>query len=285
MRFLKPKTDPDEEIIRRPKSFGAKVLFVIKTIIAIIIAIVIAIAVVAWQLPKTRPFISSVPHLTYDCFSKLTNTVRDPVKRIVITGNILTPTNLVRKQLGISVGQSLWGFSAQKAYDKIQELPLVDTLKVNVDNDTDTIYVEITERKPIALWQSHGKISLINEKGDVIGMPRDPKKAGIDLQEHIPFVVGDDANTLIGPFLKEIKGQKKFLSEAATYSRIGHRRWNITMENGTILMLPEIAPVKTLNRFLKTDAKIHLIEKNPPTIDLRIAGQIIVKKGYGPKSS
>ena len=59
--------------------------------------------------------------------------------------------------------------------------------------------------------------------------------------------------------------------------RVGDRRWNIRMNNGTYIHLPENNTVAAWNRYAKLERQYKLLSKDNLSIDLLIPGQLIIR--------
>ena len=59
--------------------------------------------------------------------------------------------------------------------------------------------------------------------------------------------------------------------------RIGDRRWNIRMDNGVDVRLPENDPEAAWRRFARLEREHKLLKQDLLSIDLRIPDQLIVR--------
>ena len=59
--------------------------------------------------------------------------------------------------------------------------------------------------------------------------------------------------------------------------RVGDRRWNIRMDNGVYVRLPEKAPKAAWQRFARLEREHELLKQDLLSIDLRIPDQLIVR--------
>ena len=87
-----------------------------------------------------------------------------PVQHIVIEGRSLTPEGTLRTALSVSKGDKLLGFSLEAARARIERLTWVQHATVE-RRLPGTIVVQLTERRPFAVWQSRDKFVLIDRAG------------------------------------------------------------------------------------------------------------------------
>jgi cell division protein FtsQ len=129
----------------------------------------------------------------------------------------------------------------------------------------DTLVVDIVERKPAALWQNDGKLSLIDAKGVVL------EEVALDAMPDLPLLIGRDANrqaVALGTLMERAPALKPMLS-AATW--VGNRRWDLQFQSGETLALPEGegAAAKALVQFARIDGVRRLLGRGFARFDMR----------------
>ncbi|OSZ72585.1 hypothetical protein CAP39_04495 [Sphingomonas sp. IBVSS1] len=137
----------------------------------------------------------------------------------------------------------------------------------------DTLVIEVTERKPVALWQLHGKLAAIDISGRVLARDR------LERWNDLPILVGPGANARVRDALELIAatplGRDMF---AATL--VGGRRWDLRFKSGEVLALPD-QPGQAraaLASFARLDAKgpDRLLGGRFTRFDMRLPGRMIV---------
>src|SRR3546814_21045357 len=94
-------------------------------------------------------------------------------------------TTLVRA-LGLETGRPILAVDPAAARAALEALPWVASASVERQLPG-TVYIRLTERAPLALWQDQGVIQVIDRDGAVIpGV--EPRRFA-----HLPLVVGPDA--------------------------------------------------------------------------------------------
>lgn len=102
-----------------------------------------------------------------------------------------------------------------------------------------TINIRISERKPIAIWQYNKELFLIDSGGY-------PIKHDVSDFTGLPHFVGEGAN-IYGPnLLEKIARFHKTADNLRSAVRIGNRRWDFVLKNGTTIKLPENNPDSAL---------------------------------------
>ena len=151
----------------------------------------------------------------------------------------------------------------------LDNLPWVKTARVE-RRLPDTIYIRLQERNPVALWQSKGKLKLVDHDGSIL--------TDHDLEpfRDLLIIVGQDAPAHIGELagLLDLDPDLKARVEAAMF--VSDRRWDMRLKNGLTVRLPETDPGIALARLAKAQRDDGILDKNLTVIDLRDADRIIV---------
>jgi cell division protein FtsQ len=145
----------------------------------------------------------------------------------------------------------------------------------------DTLVVDIVERKPAAIWQQNGRLSLIDMEGVIL------EQVKLEAMPDLPIVLGAGANLHAGELgaLVQTVPQLKAMMEGATW--VGGRRWDIRFSSGETLALPEgeDASKKALAHFAKMDQATQLLGRGFVRFDMRVPGKFIVRVSSDPGSS
>ena len=141
----------------------------------------------------------------------------------------------------------------------------------------DTLVVDIVERKPTALWQDGGRLSLIDSEGVVLD------RVPISAMPDLPLLVGPGANSQsqkLDALLAEAPALRPQL-ESATW--VGRRRWDLNFQTGETVALPEgDAEAKAaIAKFAKLDKTAGLLGQGIVRFDLRVPGKMVVRLPRG----
>ena len=195
------------------------------------------------------------------------------VENVRIQGNAETSDIAVLEQLDIG-GKSLLSFDAAEARKRVVALPWVARATVR-KTYPDTLTIEIEERKPFALWQNDGDIFVIDKVGAKIVPLEENRFAGM------PFVVGDGANEKAADFLAEAMSQPAIAERMRSAVYIAGRRWDIHLENGLTVKLPEKAAAPALAQLVQLDSEQKLLSRDVVVIDLRQPDRVTLRLPEG----
>ncbi|QNA83121.1 FtsQ-type POTRA domain-containing protein [Sphingomonas sp. So64.6b] len=138
----------------------------------------------------------------------------------------------------------------------------------------DTLLVHIVERRPTAVWQDKGQLSLIAANGVWL----EPVRA--DAMPDLPLVIGPGANEQEAAYQRLLGAAPALrpLVKAATW--VGNRRWNLTFESGETLQLPEgNAPAAhALIKFAEMDGVKPLLGKGWLRFDMRDPTKLVARR-------
>ena len=192
------------------------------------------------------------------------------VQQIVINGRANTPEPLLRAALGVSTGDPILGFSVTGARDRIESLSWVEHVAVE-RRLPGTIFVDLTERRPFAIWQNQGKFLLIDRDGQIV-TNEDVAAFGA-----LPLVVGAAAPEHAAALLNLLEAVPDIRDRVAAAVRVGERRWNLQLKNGITVMLPEGHEQAALKRLHDLQVSQTLLDRPLVFIDLRLPDRLAVR--------
>jgi cell division protein FtsQ len=137
----------------------------------------------------------------------------------------------------------------------------------------DTLVVDIVERKPAALWQGPQQLALIDSDGTVID------RVPVTQMPDLPLLIGPGANLHERELNDLLGGAPTLKPQLVSASWIGGRRWDLTLQTGETIALPEgqDAAKKALSKFADLDKSTGLLGRGLLRFDLRLPGKMIVR--------
>lgn len=203
-----------------------------------------------------------------------------PIRHVVINGRGMTSEESIYDALGTNLGRPIFGFSVEAARQRIDELPFVDHATVE-RRMPDTVIINLTERTPVAVWQTHGHFTLINHAGEEVpDQGLTGKNAQAFLQ--LPLVVGDGANTAASGVIDALAKQPEVKSRVTALIRVGGRRWNVTLKDGTTVMLPEGEEAAAFARLTRYQGSMQLLDRPVVSIDMRLPDRMVIHQVPAP---
>ncbi|NUY39630.1 FtsQ-type POTRA domain-containing protein [Wolbachia endosymbiont of Litomosoides brasiliensis] len=203
-----------------------------------------------------------------DCLSSLLFSSGLSIDKVVITGNKLTNEkdilNLVNKT------QPIIYISLSKLADRIQSASKwikhvrIHRILPNI------LYINVDEHKPFALWKDNNKTSVIDSEGKVI----------VDDYPTDNFIVITGQNALSNlKFIRDILESKTQLSDyISSCVYVKNRRWNIILDNVSIVKLPEDNPHSAWDYLNHLQNTTNFTFSDWSIIDMRVIDKIFVKR-------
>jgi cell division protein FtsQ len=137
----------------------------------------------------------------------------------------------------------------------------------------DTLVIDITERKPVALWQYRRHLWAI----DITGKPLTDQ--GLVRFNDLPVVVGAGANTRVREALA-LMAASPLGGEVDAAVLVGSRRWDLKFRSGETLALPDTpaAAARAVKAFAKLNAQgeARLLGGQFTRFDMRLPGRMVV---------
>lgn len=194
------------------------------------------------------------------------------LRDVLVEGRENTPIEDLRAVVNLKLDQPILDADPQTLRTRVEALPWVATAQVERQLP-DIIHIRLNEHRPTAMWQHDGTFSLINKEGEVILTGGDD----IGVFSHLPLVVGNGAPRHAGQILAILQSEPHLNDQVKAAVRVSDRRWDVVMNNGMTIRLPEDNPEKAWSRLAQYDADNALFEKRLVAIDMRLPDRILVK--------
>ena len=155
---------------------------------------------------------------------------------------------------------------------ELLEFPYVRDARVS-RRYPDTLVVDIVERTPAALWQGEDRLFLIDEEGVVL------KRVPIADMPDLPLIRGRGANREMAQLERLLERVPSLRPQLASATWVGERRWDLNVQSGEILALPEgeREAGEALEKFMALDRKAPMLGLGVERYDLRLPGRAIAR--------
>ncbi len=192
------------------------------------------------------------------------------VDDVIVTGRIHITKDEILQHLGVRQGDAIFGVSIDAARASLSEIPWIKAVSVTRQLP-DKIIIDLTERKPAALWQYQKKMSVIDAEGRALTSDH------LDEYQSLPLVVGEDAPEHAADLLNLLQAEPTVAEQVASAVRVGGRRWDLRLKNGMSVKLPEKDAELALSRLAKEEADAKLFHREITAIDLRIPDELVIE--------
>ncbi|TDX63191.1 cell division protein FtsQ [Methylosinus sp. sav-2] len=171
---------------------------------------------------------------------------------------------------GVKPTHSLLFLDAETIRERLTALPLVESARV-LKLYPDRLIIALEGRRPFALWQRDGKLSVVAADGVVIDEMRDERFLGL------PFVVGEGAEKRLDEYMRLLEAAGDLKSRVRAGILVSGRRWSLDMTNGVEVKLPEQDPEAALAVLQRLQREARILDKDVISIDLRAPGRVAAR--------
>jgi len=192
------------------------------------------------------------------------------VNDVVVQGRGRTSGDAILAALGAARGTPMLAVSPSVAKTRLEALPWIRAASVERILP-DTLYVRMTERQPLALWQRKGKLELIDRDGTVVAVP------SLDEFADLIILVGDDAPKAASPLLEMLASEPTLRSHVTAAVRVGGRRWNLKLDSGMAVELPEDNVGAAWHQLAQLDRTDGLLKRDILKVDLRLPDRLVLQ--------
>lgn len=196
------------------------------------------------------------------------------VREVLVAGRAETDAATLLEVVDIERGTPILAVDLDAVRERVTALPWVKTARVE-RHLPDTLYIALTERRPLALWQRHGSLALVDDEGVVI-----PNRE-LGRFASLPIVIGDGAPERAREALAMLAGEPDLLVRVRALTWIGDRRWTVRLDDlqggGIDVQLPESGAAAAWSQLASMERDHGVLKREVTAVDLRIPNQLIVR--------
>jgi cell division protein FtsQ len=191
---------------------------------------------------------------------------------VTVEGREYVERDAILAALGVSAGDSLLGIDLQAARKRLEAIDWVASATVE-RRLPDTLYVTMKERRAVAIWQNGAEYTLIDKNGRTVRASKMPPGA-----EKLLLLGGPGAPEHVGELLLLLAYEPSIAGQLRAAVWVGQRRWNLVLNNGVEIWLPEEDAVAALQQLVKLDDKHKLLSREFGVVDLRLPDKLYLRK-------
>ncbi len=192
------------------------------------------------------------------------------VQEIRIEGREFAPREALLAAIGITPGEAILDFEPSAAKQRLEQIAWVETAHVE-RRLPGTILIRITERRAFAVWQREGRFSVIDREGRVMATER------LEAFGPLPLVVGIGAERVAAPMIDLLRSTPEIADRVQAIIRVSERRWNLRLQNGADIMLPEGHEEAAITRLAELQARDKLLDRPLAAVDMRLPDRLVVR--------
>jgi cell division protein FtsQ len=191
-----------------------------------------------------------------------------------VIGRTRTERAEILEAVALQQGEPILALDLYAARERLEALPWV--MEATVERRLpDLVYVTLVERKAMAIWQLDGSLSVVDQAGEVIPDAKAEDFAGL------PLIVGPGAAAAAEGLFVLFATDPELATRVSAAVRVGERRWNLRIEPGIDVRLPEEGAVEAWQMLGRLDRENGLLSRDVVVIDLRQPDRLLVRPAPG----
>lgn len=205
-----------------------------------------------------------------DARDAMANAAGFRIKTVSVSGQKHLDRASILAAAGVTERASLLFLDVDAARARLKAVPWIAEAAVR-KLYPDRVEIVVTEREPFALWQLAGRVSVISREGTVIAPLSGTEFASL------PLVVGPGSGPRAGEFLAALDHYPRIRSRVRACILVAERRWNLRLENGLDVLLPESGIEAALGLLSRLDHEKQLLSRDITVVDLRLPDRVSVR--------
>lgn len=193
---------------------------------------------------------------------------------VTVVGRRHVPREALFLALGVERGQPTLAIDAAEVKARLERLPWVRRARVE-KRLPGRLLVVLEEHEPIAIWQSAGHYALVDRSGATIA------ERHLERYRHLPVLTGAEAPMHAAALMDLLASEPRLALRVAGAMRVAGRRWNLFLDNGVEVRLPEVDPAAAWHELARLAARHGLLQRDLRAIDLRLPDRVTVRLAPG----
>lgn len=169
----------------------------------------------------------------------------------------------IRTVLPVEFPLSSFDLDLEDMRQTVAALPAVADARLRV-RPGGILQVNVTQRVPVAVFRAPDGLKLIDAEGVLI----QNIIARADRSD-LPLITGDGARDALAEGLEIYATAGPLAPRMRGVVRMGERRWDVILESGQRVLLPNIDPVPAFERVVALNQAQDLLERDVAVVDMR----------------
>jgi cell division protein FtsQ len=192
------------------------------------------------------------------------------IENIEVVGRTQTAARDVMLAIEARRGTPILAIDIAAARAELERLPWVQSATIERRLPA-SLNIRLIERRPLALWQRHGRFSVLDTEGKEI------RNADPGAFRHLLTVIGDDAPGHAATLIATIAAAPELKTRVAYAQRVNQRRWNLVLEDGLEILLPEEDAGGAIARLAAAERRDAILSRHLAVIDLRLPDRMVLR--------
>lgn len=179
----------------------------------------------------------------------------------------------LRGMLPVDLPASSFEIDLETLRERLQKLDAVQSVDLRI-KPGGVLSAVVVERVPAVMWRHARGIELLDKTGHRVA-----SVTSRDVRSDLPIIAGDGANSAAAEALALIDAAGPILPRVRGLERMGERRWDIVLDRGQRIKLPEEGALRAFEQVIAMDRAKSMLARDITVVDLREAGRPVVQIG------
>lgn len=212
-----------------------------------------------------------VEEIVLDFYRKIIERPEFMLSALSIQGSSDSLNAEIREILGLNFPISSFDLDLADLRNRVLSLPPVETAEVRLEGGS-ILHVKVKEKVPALLLKDDTGIHVLNKNGDYI-RPLLSTEYGLKL----PVITGEGAQKAAAEAFILFSALYDKLDEVRGLVLVGGRRWNIVLNSGQVIMLPEKKSEQAVQKILILDKAEKILSRDIAVFDFRLPYRITLR--------
>jgi cell division protein FtsQ len=155
---------------------------------------------------------------------------------------------------------------------RVEALGAVETATVQFDPQG-TLRITVVERIAVVLFRRADEVLVMLDKG---GVEIGPAGRRAD-HPGLPVILGAGAPDHVGEVIALLGGAPGIVPRLRALIRVGERRWDLALDRGMTIKLPQTGGVEALSRIMALHYGEELLDRDIKVIDMRLPERPVLR--------
>lgn len=197
------------------------------------------------------------------------------VKLMAIDGAAPEVAEAIRAMMPVNLPVSSFDLDLEALRQVVSDIDAVARAEVRV-RPGGILQVDVTERVPVAIWRTQGRLDLVDATGHRVATLLD-REARPDL----PLLAGEGADRDVPEARALLAAAQPVIGRVRGLVRVGERRWDLVLDRDQRILLPEEGAVRALERVIALDQAEEMLARDLTVIDMRNAHRPTIRLAEG----
>ncbi|WP_017999978.1 cell division protein FtsQ/DivIB [Paracoccus sp. N5] len=195
------------------------------------------------------------------------------VRMMTIEGASPVVDKGLRAMLPVDLPASSFDLDLEKLRERVLKLDAVEAVDLRI-KPGGVLSAVVTERVPAVLWRHARGIELLDKTGHRVA-----SVTAREVRGDLPIISGEGADRAAAEALALIDAAGPVLPRLRGLERMGERRWDVVLDRGQRIKLPENGALQALERAIAIDRAQHMLDRDIAVVDLRQQQRPVVRLG------